>query len=71
MHKGGFIENLFVTVIASFILIIMGVLYFIISLWVVKFGSGLIGFYPDDNWAVLSASILVAGIMIGSAIKNA
>ena len=71
MHKGGLFENLVVTVIASLILIAMGMVYFIITLWIVKFSSGLMGFSPDANWVVLSTAIVVAGIMIGSAIKNA
>lgn len=71
MYKGGLVENLFVTVIASVILIVMGLIYFIIVLWVIKFSSTLAGYNPEGNWAVLSAAVVVAGIMIGSAIKNA
>ena len=70
MQKGGLFENLFVTVIASLMLVVMGIVYFIAALWIVKFSSGLLGYSPDSNWAVLSTSIIVAGIMIGSAIKN-
>ena len=71
MRKGGLFESLIVTVIASLILIAMGIVYFIITLWIVKFSSGLLGYSPDGNWAVLSAAVIVTGIMIGSAIKNA
>ena len=70
MHKGGLIENLIVTVIASLILIAMGMVYFVVTLAIVKFSSGLLSYSPDGNWAVLSAAVIVAGIMIGSAIKN-
>ena len=70
MHKGGLFESLLVTVIASLILIAMGLVYFILTLWVVKFGSGLMGYSIDGNWAVLSTAVVVAGIMVGSAIKN-
>ena len=71
MHKGSLFENLIVTVIASLILIAMGMIYFIITLWIVRFSSGLMGYNPDPNWVVLSTAVVVAGIMIGSAIKNA
>ncbi|MBN4049100.1 hypothetical protein JYT91_00615 [archaeon AH-315-M20] len=70
MHKGGLVENLIVTIIASLILIAMGMVYFVVTLAIVKFSSGLLGYNPDGNWAVLSAAVIVAGIMLGSAIKN-
>ena len=65
------IENLLVTVIASLILIAMGIVYLIATLWIIKFSSSLLGYGPDSNWVVLSAAIIVVGVMIGSAIKNA
>ena len=70
MHIAGLVESLFVTIIASLILIAMGMVYFIITLWVIKFSSGLIGYNPDAGLVVVSTAIIVAGIMIGSAIKN-
>ncbi len=70
MHKEGLFENLIVTVIASLLLIAMGVIYFIATLLIVKFSSGLMGYTPDANWVVLSSAVIVAGIMVGSAIKN-
>jgi|TARA_B100001964_G_C14255374_1_gene612135 hypothetical protein len=71
MHKDSLFENLIVTVIASLILVAMGVIYFIATLIIVRFSSGLLGYVPDANWVVLSSAIIVAGIMIGSAIKKA
>ena len=65
------IENLLVTIIASLILIAMGIVYLIATLWIIKFSSNLLGYSPDSNWVVLSAAIIVVGVMIGSAIKNA
>ena len=70
MHKGSLFESLIATVIASLILIAMGIVYFILTLWVRKFGSGLMGYNIDGNSAVLSTAVVVAGIMIGYAIKN-
>ena len=71
MHNERLFENLIVTVIASLVLIAMGVIYFIATLLIVKFSSGLIGYSPDSNWVVLSSAVIVTGIMVGSAIKNA
>lgn len=65
------IENILVTIIASLILIAMGIVYLIATLWIIKFSSNLLGYSPDSNWVVLSAAIIVVGVMIGSAIKNA
>ena len=64
------IESLLVTVIASLILIAMGIIYFIVTLWIIKFSTGLLGYEPESNWVVLSGAIIVVGVMIGSAIKN-
>ena len=57
-----------VAAFASLILIIMGILYFGITLWVIKaasdffFGVGL-----EANWAVLSAAIMsAAGVLVGT-----
>ncbi len=69
--REGILENLIVTVIASLILVLMGVVYFIATLMIIKFSSVLVGYSPDPNWAVLSSAVIVSGIMIGSAIKKA
>ena len=71
MRKESLFENLIVTVIASLILVAMGVIYFIATLIIVRFSSSLLGYVPDANWVVLSSAIIVVGIMVGSAIKNA
>lgn len=62
------LKTLLVSVIASVFLIILGIIYFGITLWVIKiaseyfFGPGL-----DANFAVLSAAILaVGGILAGA-----
>ncbi len=70
MRREGLFENLVVTVISSLILITMGVVYFIFTLFIIKFSSGLMGYSPDASMVVLSSAVIVAGIMIGSAIKN-
>lgn len=62
--------SLGVGIVASVILIVMGLIYFVIALAIVKFGAGLLGYIVDANWAVLSASLISVGSMIGSAIKK-
>lgn len=71
MRKHELFENLIATIIASLLLIAMGIVYFIITLGVIRFSSTLMGYSPDANWVVLASAVIVAGIMIGSAIKNA
>jgi hypothetical protein len=71
MRREGLFENLIVTVIASLLLVAMGVIYFIATLLIVRFSTGLLSYSPDANWVVVSSAIIVAGIMVGSAIKNA
>ena len=71
MRKEGLFENMIVTVIASLLLVVMGIIYFIATLLIVKFSTDLLGYTPDANWVVLSSAIIVTGIMVGSAIKNA
>ena len=71
MRREGLAENMIVTVIASLLLVAMGMIYFITTLLIVKFSTDLLGYTPDANWVVLSSAIIVTGIMIGSAIKNA
>jgi|TARA_B100001964_G_C14253266_1_gene611037 hypothetical protein len=71
MPKEGLFENLVVTVIASLLLVALGVIYFIAALLIIRFSSGLMGYSPDANWVVLSSAVIVVGIMVGSAIKNA
>jgi len=71
MRREGLAENMIVTVIASLLLVAMGMIYFITTLLIVKFSTDLLSYTPDANWVVLSSAIIVTGIMIGSAIKNA
>ncbi|MEK6949885.1 MAG: hypothetical protein AABX34_06695 [Nanoarchaeota archaeon] len=70
MQRESLFQTLIVTVIASLILIAMGVVYFIFTLFIVKFSSGLIGYSPNPDMVILSSAVIVAGIMIGSAIKK-
>ncbi len=70
MSRSPIIENFVVTSIGSLMLIAMGVVYFIIILFIVNFSSGLMGHSPDANVLVLSSAVIVTGVMIGSALKK-
>ncbi|MFH1240382.1 MAG: hypothetical protein V1672_04135 [Candidatus Diapherotrites archaeon] len=65
---GEVIDTLVGTILYSVTLIILGIIYFGVTLWIVKassefvFGEGL-----EANWAALSAAIITVGaIMSGS-----
>jgi hypothetical protein len=64
--KDGF-EAIAVAAVASVVFILMGFIYFGVTLWVIKTASDFFfGFGLDANWAVLSAAILsAAGILVG------
>lgn len=52
-------------IVASVILILLGLVYFMVNLWIVKFGSQLLGYSPDSNWAVLTAALLTIAGLVG------
>lgn len=59
------------TVIAiSVLLIILGLIYFMINLTIVKFGSAFLGYAPGSDWAVFSAALLTIAGLVGSAAKR-
>ena len=62
---------LLVTIIASVMLILLSVLYFGLTMWVVKIASNFFfGQAPDANYAVLSAAIIAVGGILAGAIEN-
>ena len=77
MRVGGGIKAMFLTIIASFFLIIIGLLYFMFTLWIVKVGASFI--LPDlwnagkidGNYMVLAAALISAGSMIASSLQRA
>jgi len=64
------IRSLLMNALASIILIVVGLIYFIATLWIVKFGSRLLGIQPDHNYILLAAAIIAAGSMLGSAFQK-
>ncbi|HZX19391.1 MAG TPA: hypothetical protein VFF13_00060 [archaeon] len=59
--------TLSIIIISSVILIILGVVYFAVSLFIIKLSAGLVGYgNVSSDLAVLSAAILSAASLIAS-----
>jgi len=60
-----------VALIASLVAILMGILYFGITLWVIKVATNF--FFSatlDANWAVLAAAIIATGAILAGALER-
>ncbi|MFP4403217.1 MAG: hypothetical protein ACLFPJ_02620 [Candidatus Woesearchaeota archaeon] len=65
------IANLSVTIIASLILIFLGIIYFMVTIWMIKIGAGWAGFSNlDGNWVILTTGIVTGAALIGSALQH-
>lgn len=65
------LANLSVTIVASLVLILLAVIYFMLSIWIIKMGALWAGFNQvDGNWIVLTSGIVTAAAIIGSAIQK-
>ncbi|MFH1642253.1 MAG: hypothetical protein ABIC04_05105 [Nanoarchaeota archaeon] len=63
--------NLAVTVVASLVLIFLGIIYFMLTIWIIKMGAAWAGYQAiDGSMVVLTAGIVTAAAMIGSAIQQ-
>ena len=64
-------SGLAVTVVASIILILLGIVYFMLTIWMIKIGAQWAGYnLIDGNMVVLTAGIVTAAAMIGSSIQQ-
>lgn len=76
MAWGFGLKAMFVTIIASFFLIITGLLYFMFTLWIVKISASFI--LPelwdagkiDGSFMVVAAALISAGSMIASSLQR-
>lgn len=59
-------EFLVGTLLMSLLLIGLGLVYFMVTLWTVKTGAAFLNLAPDTNWVLLSASLISAASIIGS-----
>lgn len=70
MALGKRITNLGVTLLSSILLILVGIVYFMLTVWIIKIGSGWAGVATDGGTIVLTAGIVTAAALIGSAIQQ-
>jgi len=65
------LELFVITMLAAIMLIILAVIFFGITLWVIGAASAMFfGSTPDANWAVLSAALLSLGAVLAGAIQS-
>ena len=65
------IKNIGVTIVASIVLILLGIIYYMITIFVIKTGAAWAGYNGlQGNMVVLTAGIVTAAAMIGSAIQQ-
>jgi hypothetical protein len=65
------LANLSVTIVASLVLILLGVIYYMLTIWIIKMGASWAGYTDvEGNIVVLTAGIVTAASMIGSAIQQ-
>jgi len=65
------LSNLGLTIAASVVLILLGIVYFMLTIWIIKIGATWAG-YPgiEGNMVVLTAGIVTAAAIIGSALQK-
>jgi len=66
----GIMGEIATVMIISVLLIVLGLIYFMINLAIVKYGGAFLGYIPDSNWAVFSAVLLTMAGLVGSAAKR-
>ncbi|MEM4598873.1 MAG: hypothetical protein QW400_04270 [Candidatus Diapherotrites archaeon] len=67
----GGLSALVVTIIASLMLIILGIVYFGLTLWIINISSKFFfGSVPGADFAVLSAALLATGAIIAGALEK-
>lgn len=65
------IGNLLLTIVASLVLILLGIIYFMITIWMIKIGALWAGYGSiDGTMVVLTAGIVTAATIIGSALQR-
>ncbi|HIH38649.1 hypothetical protein J4460_01600 [Candidatus Woesearchaeota archaeon] len=65
------IANIGITIMASLVLILLGIFYYMATVWIIKLGANWAGFKDvTGNTVVLTAGIITAASMIGSAIQR-
>jgi hypothetical protein len=63
--------DILILIVSSIVLVLFGLVFFLISLWIVKFTSiDILQLNASGDWIVVSAAIVTAAAMIGSIHKK-
>ena len=69
MSVGDVLSDLAGNLVAGVVMLVFAILSFFVTVFVISTGAGLAGYTPDGNFAVLSATILVAATIIAGLMK--
>ena len=69
MSLGAALNDLVENVVAGVVMLVFAILSFFVTVFVISTGAQLAGYSPDGNFAVLSATILVAATIIAGLMK--
>ncbi|WP_414837298.1 hypothetical protein ACK3SF_03455 [Candidatus Nanosalina sp. VS9-1] len=69
MSVKGALGDLVENVTAGVVMLVFAILSFFVTVFVISTGAQLAGYTPDGNFAVLSATILVASTIIAGLMK--
>ena len=65
------LTGLGLTIVSSAILILLGIVYFMLTIWIIKVGAFWAGYDAvEGSTVVLTAGIVTAAAMIGSALQR-
>lgn len=67
---GGALSDLFGNVIAVIVLLVLAILGFFLTVFVVSSGAGVAGFAPSGDFVVLSAAIITAASVLGGIMQE-
>ncbi|HDS59167.1 MAG TPA: hypothetical protein ENN54_02585 [Thermoplasmatales archaeon] len=59
-------RELIMLVVSTIVLVILGLIFFTIDVWIVDTAADLLNLAVNGDWVVVSAAILSAAAMIGS-----
>lgn len=64
------LKALVVALVASIMLILLGIIYFTLMLFMIKISTELLGYTLSGDWAVVTAGLITLGVLIGSALER-
>lgn len=70
MDLGKILGDLVSNIVAGVVMLVFAILSFFVTVFVISTGAELAGYTPDGNFAVLSATILVAATIIAGLMNN-